>query len=210
MDQATLAGRRLLFEVGDELREARLRAGLRQADVARILGTSHTRISYVETGQLETFPVLDLARHAAVVGLRLHARLFPAGAPLRDQAQVALLERFRRRLAPSWQIRLEAPLPIPGDQRARDMLLRHGDVTVGVEAITRLRDMQAQVRAAQLKQREGGATLLVLLVAATHANRRALAAAQGLISAEYQVGTRGGMMALAAGRDPGGDALVLL
>lgn len=210
VDQATHAGRRLLLDAGDELREARLRAGLRQLDVAMALGTSRARISYIESGQLRTVPILDLARHAGAVGLRLHARFYPAGPPIRDQAQVALLDRFRRRLASGWRIRLEAPLPVQGDQRAWDMLVWNGDVTIGVEAISRLRDVQAQVRAAQLKRREAGVLRLVLLIAATRANRRALGEAIPLLAADFQAGTRGAMTALANGRDPGNDALLLL
>jgi hypothetical protein len=154
--------------------------------------------------------MLDLARHAAAVGLRLHARLYPAGPPIRDAAQVALLDRFRRRLAADWRVKLEAPLPIQGDQRAWDMLLWSGGLTIGVEAISRLRDVQAQVRQAQLKRREAQVRRLVLLVAATHANRRALAAADALIRSDFTLGTRAAFAALAVGRDPGADALILL
>jgi len=210
VDQATHAGRRLLLDMGDELREARLRAGLRQVDVALTLGTSHARISYIEAGKLHTVPMLDVARHAGVVGLRLHARLYPAGPALRDQAQIALLDRLRRRLAADWRVKLEAPLPIERDLRAWDMLLWSGGLSIGVEAITRLRDVQAQVRQAQLKRSDAAVGRLVLLIAATHANRRALSAAEVLMRAGFTIGTRAAMAALAAGRDPGGDALVLL
>lgn len=210
VDQAMHTGRRVLFELGDELREARLRAGLRQIDVAHALGTSDTRLGVIEAGKLTTVSLVDLARHAAAVGLRLHTRMYPAGPPIRDAAQVALLDRFRRRLSSHWQIRLEAPMPIQGDQRAWDMLLGNGGLTVGVEAISRLRDVQAQVRAAQLKRREAGTQRLVLLVAATHANRRALSSADALLRADFTVGTRATLAALAAGRDPGADALILI
>lgn len=210
VDQAAQLGRRLLNELGDDLREARLRAGLRQVDVARALGTSDTRLGLIEAGKLLTVPMLDLARHAGAVGLRLHARLYPAGPPIRDAAQVALLNRFRGRVSASWQVRLEAPLPVQGDQRAWDMFLRNAEVTIGVEAISRLRDVQAQVRAAQLKRRDGEVRRLLLVVAATHANRRALAAAEVLVRDDFKIGTRSALAAIAAGRDPGGDALVLL
>lgn len=210
VDQAAQLGRRLLNELGDDLREARLRAGLRQVDVARALGTSDTRLGLIEAGKLLTLPMLDLARHAGAVGLRLHARFYPAGPPIRDAAQVALLNRFRGRVSASWQVRLEAPLPVQGDQRAWDMFLRNAEVTIGVEAISRLRDVQAQVRAAQLKRRDGEVRRLLLVVAATHANRRALAAAEVLVRDDFKIGTRSALAAIAAGRDPGGDALVLL
>lgn len=200
----------MLADLGDELREARLRAGLRQVDVAAALATSRTRVGYTERGRLVTVPMLDLARHAGALGLKLNARLYPAGPPIRDQGQVALLDRFRRRLSADWQIRLEAPLPLHGDQRAWDMLLWSRGVTVGIEAITRLRDVQAQIRAAHLKRNDGNARRLVLLVAATHANRRALLGTEALVRADFSIGTRTAMAALAAGRDPGGDALILL
>jgi transcriptional regulator with XRE-family HTH domain len=200
---------RLLHGIGDDLREARLSAGLNQADIARTLGTTRRRLGRIETGRVPLVPLADLAMHAGIVGLRLHAKLYPAGPALRDKAQLALLDRFQRRLAPEWHIRLEEPIPIPGDLRAWDMVLRRGSVAVGVEAITRLRDVQAQVRAARLKQKDTGTTRLVLLVAATHANRRALAAA-GPLHTAFPLTTRGALAALGAGTDPGDDAIVLL
>jgi len=200
---------RLLHAIGDDLREARLSAGLNQADVARMLGTTRRRLGRIENGRVRVVPLADLATHAGIVGLHLHAKLYPAGPPLRDKAQLALLDRFQRRLSPVWHIRLEEPIPLPGDLRAWDMVLRRGSVTMGVEAITRLRDVQAQVRAARLKEKDTGTTRLVLLVAATHANRRALAAA-GPLSAAFPLTTRGALAALGAGTDPGDDAIVLL
>lgn len=200
---------RLLHTIGDELSEARLSSGLTQTDVARRLGTTRRRLGRIESGRVSLVPLADLVMHAGLVGLRLHAKLYPAGPPLRDKAQLALLDRFQRRLAPVWHVRLEEPIPMPGDMRAWDMVLRHGNVVVGVEAITRLRDVQAQVRAARLKQKDAEITRLILLVAATHANRRALAAA-GPLSAAFPITTRDALAALGAGSDPGDDAVVLL
>lgn len=200
---------RLLHTIGDDLREARLIAGLNQADVARTLGTTRRRLGRIENGRNQLVPLADLVMHAGIVGLRLHAKLYPAGPPLRDKAQLALLDRFRQRLSPVWHIRLEEPIPLPGDQRAWDMVLRRGHVSVGVEAISRLRDVQAQVRAARLKQKDTQIQRLVLLIAATHANRRALAAA-GPMRADLALTTRDALAALGAGRDPGDDAIVLL
>jgi len=163
----------------------------------------------VESGALESIPLLDLAEHAGAVGLKLYARMYPAGPALRDQAQLALLDRFHRRISSQWQLRLEAPLQITGDQRAWDLLLWSGELTIGVEAISRLRDVQAQVRAAQLKRHDAKVTRLILLISATHSNRRALALVERLVRAEFTVGTRPAFVALSAGRDPGGDALIL-
>ena len=81
---------------------------------------------------------------------------------------------------------------------------------IGVEAISRLRDVQAQVRPAQLKRADAHVRRLVLLVAATHANRRALGAIEPLLSSAFPVSTRSALRALGDGRDPGGDALILM
>jgi len=82
-------------------------------------------------------------------------------------------------------------------------------MSVGVEAVSRLRNVQAQVRAARLKQRDAEVERLVLLIAATHFNRRALAGA-GTLREDLPLTTRGALAALAAGGDPGEDSIVLL
>jgi hypothetical protein len=101
-------------------------------------------------------------------------------------------------------------LPIPGDQRAFDALLTHGPTTVAIEAITRLRDAQAQLRGASQKQRDGQATRLVLLLKASHANRAALATAADVLAASFPLAARTTLAALAAGTDPGQNGIVLL
>jgi hypothetical protein len=72
-----------------------------------------------------------------------------------------------------------------------------------------LRNVQALLRAVRQKQRDGGVTRVILVFSATDANRRALAAA-GSLAPDVSLGTKTVMAALAAGRDPGADALVLL
>ena len=166
--EASIVGRRLQVELGADLREARIARGLRQIDVARAIGVSDVQIGRVERGVLATLGLADIARHAAVVGLRLHARFYPNTGGLRDAAQLDLLRRLRARIGDRWTWQLEAPLPIPGDQRAFDALLTRGPTSIAVEAITRLRDAQAQLRAATAKQRDGATTRLVLLLKASH------------------------------------------
>jgi len=207
--EASIHAARLLSTIGDELREARLAAGLTQDRVARAMGTTRKRLSRIETAHAPLVPLADLALAAGLVGLRLSTKLYPAGPPIRDQAQFTLLHRFRRRLSPAVGVQLEVPIAGPGDQRAWDMALRVGEVTCGVEAITRLRDVQAQVRAARLKQRDDAVERLILLIGGGAANRRALAGAVAL-QAAFPVSPRAALRALAAGRDPGGDAIILL
>lgn len=210
VQEAAIAGRRLQHELGTELREARLARGIRQVDVARATATSRSKISRVERGSLRDLAIADLARHGAAVGLRLHARFYPQGGGLRDAAQLDLLRRLRARIGDRWTWHLEAPLSIPGDQRAFDALLTRGDTTVAVEAITRLRDAQAQLRSATQKQRDGQATRLVLLINATHANRAALATAADVLATTFPLVTRTTLAALTAGDDPLHNGIVLL
>lgn len=212
VDQAGIMGRRLQVELGTDLREARLARGLRQIDIARATDASDGRISRVERGALRDLAIADLARHGAAVGLRLHARFYPAAGGLRDAAQLDLLRRLRARIGDRWTWQLEAPLNIPGDQQAFDALLSSADrqTTVAVEAITRLRDAQAQLRAANVKQREGRATRLVILLRASHANRAALASAVDVLATAFPLTTRATLAALAAGNDPGDNGIVLL
>ena len=208
--EATRLARWILVEIGRELRLARLAGGMRQSDVARLLGTSTARICRVEQGAVRTLNVGDLARHAAAVGLKPYLKLFPLGRRLLDQPQLDLLARFRRRLHASWTWETEVSVPIPGDLRAGDCRIGLHDCAILVEAYTRFSDYQAQTRAARRKQADLGAHRLVLLMAATHANRRAVAEADVVARGSFPLGTKAVLAALADGRDPGADGIVFL
>jgi hypothetical protein len=71
--------------------------------------------------------VIELAAIGATVGrdVRLHA--YPGGDPIRDAGQQRLLDRFRARLHPSLAMPTEVPLPIEGDLRAWDAMVRGVD-----------------------------------------------------------------------------------
>jgi transcriptional regulator with XRE-family HTH domain len=210
VDEAAIAGRRLQAELGAELREARLARGLRQIDIGRAIGVSHARISRVEQGHLADLGVADLAHHGAAVGLRLHARFYPTGGGLRDAAQLDLLRRLRARIGDRWSWQLEAPLAIPGDLRAFDAVLTGAGTTIAIEAITRLRDGQAQLRAAAHKHRDGQVARLVIVVNGTNHNRAALASAADVLATTFPLGTRATVAALSQGKDPGDNGIVLL
>lgn len=210
IDEAAVSGRRLQVELGAELREARLTRGLRQIDVARAAKTHVSDVSRIERGLTKRLAVVELARHGAALGLRLHARFYPAGGGLRDAAQIDLLRRFRARIGARWSWQLEAPIPIAGDLRAFDALLRNGTTSVAVEAITRLRDAQAQLREATRKQRDGRATRLVILLKASHHNRAALGQGADLLATAFPLTTRATLQALEAGNDPGDNGIVVM
>jgi transcriptional regulator with XRE-family HTH domain len=117
----------------DELRDARLRAGLSQRSVGRALGVSRALIGAWEARTL-TPGAIQLYRWGAVVGLDVSIRAFPGGSPLRDAGQLRLLERFRRIVATAWICRTEVPVSNdPRDRRAFDMVLARGARRVAVE-----------------------------------------------------------------------------
>lgn len=101
-------------------------------------------------------------------------------------------------------------MPVASDLRAVDVLLTNASARIAVEVITRLADLQAQIRAVQLKARDVGATRLILVIAGTHANRRALADARGTLVASFELDSRRLLAQLTAGRDPGRDGIILL
>lgn len=210
LHEATLQATWLLQRLGRELRLARIAAGSSQAEIGRRQGLSKSEVSRIERSEVPNLTILAAQRHAAVLGLQLSLRLYPGGRRVLDFPQLALLGRLRERLEPTWRWELEVPVPLPRDLRAADARLTRGDVTIVVEAITRLSDVQAQIRAAQLKSRDIGATRLLLLVGASRANRAALREAVPIVRAAFRTGTRQLMAALAEGKDPGGDCLLVL
>jgi transcriptional regulator with XRE-family HTH domain len=208
--RARRRGVRTLQALGEELREARLSAGLRQADIARQLGASQSRISRIESAAAQDLRLLEAAEIASLLGFDLSARLFPAGPPLRDRAHVALLQRFRQRVSSEFRWRVEAPLPAAGDYRAVDVLLELGGERIGVEAEVRLRDLQAVVRRVQLKQRDGDFDRMILLVAASKSNRVAVDAAGELLQVVFPLAARQVLKSLRTGKLPATNGLVLL
>jgi transcriptional regulator with XRE-family HTH domain len=183
-------------------------AGLSQEAVGRPCGLSRSQFARTEAGKRRaTIP--ELACLAAGVGLQVRLRTFPAGDPIRDAGQSRLLERFRARLHPGLRWSTEVPLPIEGDRRAWDALIRGDGWRRPVEAETVVDDVQALERRLMLKQRDGGESGAILVVAATARNRRALAAAPASFSG-LPLRTRAILAALGAGRDPGAGGIVLV
>lgn len=150
-----------------------------------------------------------LARHAAAVGLRARIRLYPGDGPLRDAGQVALIRRFRERIGQVGRWAFEVPIPLPGDQRALDAVLTVAGGGIGLEFYTRLADAQAQLRSAHLKQRDAGLDRMIIVVKATHANRRALREAGPAIADTFPATTRRLLAALAAGEMPPTNGVIL-
>ncbi len=208
--EAAWRAERARKELGNELREARLNAGLGLADIARAAGCSASEGSRYERGLVRRVDLELAARLLAAVGMDLSLRVCPASPPLHDRAHLALLQRFRARLHPSWRVRFEAALPEASDPRAWDALLTGEGCRIGVEAETRLRDLQALLRRIALKQRDSGFDRVVLLIAATRGNRATLREVRDLVREQLPLDSRTMLAALGAGRDPGASGVVLL
>jgi transcriptional regulator with XRE-family HTH domain len=207
-------GRRIvragLVRVLEDIRGARVAAGLSQRRVARAVGVSHSRIRRLERGQLVNPPLDLLAATSAVVGLNLVVKAYPGGDPLRDTAHVRLLARLHSTLHPTLRFRTEQPIPVQGDLRAWDATIAGLDWICHVEAETALTDGQAMTRRLFLKIRDGGRGRVLLLLSDTPRNRSALGVVRASLRDPLPLDGRSILHALRRGRDPGGNGIVLM
>ena len=210
VDIGTARGAELIARAGREVRHARRDRGLSLAATGRACGLSASVVSRIERGLVARVSVHDLARLHAVVGLELSLKSYPAGQPIRDVAHVALLEDLRNGLHKSLRWSIEVPLPIPGDRRAWDALIRGDGWQYGVEAETAPRDSQAVARRVQLKERDGRVDGVLLLLRATVQTRRFVREAGELLRSAFPIDGARALELLRAGVDPGGNAVIVL
>jgi transcriptional regulator with XRE-family HTH domain len=208
--EAAWQARLIRSEAGREIRGARLDAGLSLATAARAVGMSHSQFGRIERAALPNLTIEQLSRACAAVGLKLVVRAFPDGDPARDAAQLALIERFRRRVPAGIRFGTEVPLPVPGDRRAWDGLLSFPERRVAVEAESRLRDVQAMERRLALKCRDGAVDRLILLVNDTAANRQVLRLHREALRERYPLAGRDVLAAVTNGEAPSANGLLLL
>jgi transcriptional regulator with XRE-family HTH domain len=206
MDRADHA----LREVGQQIRGARRLGGLSIRAAAGSVGVHHSTFGRIERHQLRNVTARQLALACAAVGLDLGIRTFLAGDPVRDAPQLRLLARFHARLPPRSPWAVEVPMPVPGDLRALDGWTRLEDTAIGVEAETRLSDLQAVARKAMLKKRDARLDRIVLLIAESRANRAVLTLHREDLRATFPLDTRPVMAALSQGRPPAADGIVVL
>jgi len=207
-DAARRAARQLDDAVND-LRAARLAAGLSQSTIARALGCSPQLISLLERRIVEPGPI-QLARWGATVGLDLPIRTFPGGSPLRDAGQLRLLRRFREKVGELWAWHAEVPVSSdPRDRRAIDVVLSQPPYRIGAEAIVRLTDGQATARALLLKQAASGVDRMVVVLADTRHNRMALDDATPTMGPAFPLSSREMVRALRAGALPSANGIVV-
>lgn len=85
-----------------------------------------------------------------------------------------------------------------------------GPGTIVIDAETRLRDMQALQRRLELKLRDSGSPRLILVVAATHHNRRVVREFRTALASTLPLDSRPVLAALREGALPRDNGLVLL
>jgi transcriptional regulator with XRE-family HTH domain len=209
-DLAIDRGRQVAARSGAEIRMAREGAGVSLRDAAVAVGLGYRTFARIERAELRAVTVEQLCLACAAVGLEFNGRPYPWGDPIRDAAHVRLLGRLRACLPEGSPWRLELPVAIPGDMRAVDAVTRLRGTLIGIEAETRIRDVQALVRRALLKKRDAGLDVLVLLVADTRANRRVLELHREDLRADFPLDAREILRVLRHGEPPSAGGIVVL
>jgi hypothetical protein len=209
-DQALEDTRRAIGTIGGEVRNGRHTAGLSLRAAGRSVAMSHAQFGRIERGEIKGLTIEQASRACAAVGLKLVVRTYPDSDAVLDTPQLALLERFRVRLAGKGTWAREVPLPIAGDRRAWDAVVEIGGHRVAIEAEARLRDLQALERRIALKQRDGGLQVVVLLVNDTAANRAILKAHDREIRASFPLDGRAVLAAMDAGHPPAANGIVVM
>lgn len=197
--------------IGDELRQARLTAGISQATVGRAAGMSPAQVGRIERGDLQAVTLEQVCRASRALGYAASLRLFPVGTPVRDAAHLALLGRFEDRLAAPLRLRREVPLPIDGDRRTWDGLVDGGERPFFVEADTHIHDAQALDRTLELKLRDDHRSSIVVLIATrSHHNRLVLAHHRETLRSLLPLDGAAILRAVGAGRAPAAGGILLI
>ncbi len=154
--------------------------------------------------------IVRLAEVASVLGLELFAGLSPRGDGIRDRGQQGAIDRFLREVGSGYKWMREVLLPLPGDHRSWDLLLRLGNFLVGVEVETRIRDIQALVRRIRERERDGGTGEILIVLADTAHNRRFVTELRTALGTRYSTSPRLILAALRTGRPVPGSGVVLI
>jgi transcriptional regulator with XRE-family HTH domain len=192
------------------LREARVSAGVSQAELAREAGWSQSFTSLLERSRVPEASFLDLCIAASVLGLEPSLTFHRVGPAIRDKGHEALIGRLMHLLSPAWHVAREVPFPNTGDPRWWDLLLRLPDYRLGVEAETRIRDMQAMVRRMKERAREGRADALLLILSDSAHNRELVDELRGALGDDFRSHPRDVLAALRSGSPLVGPGVVLL
>ena len=193
-----------MIEIGDGFVEQRVALGLSQEHVAEAARLDRLRYGRIERGDLAA-TIVELDRIAAVLGLEVSLRLYPAGPAVRDAAHSSRLGAFVERARPPLRYRVEVGLPsVEGryEQRAWDAMLFGGGERTAIELEMRVRDAQAVRRRHDLKRRDDPTEQFLLLIADTRHNRRVVAEFEPLFADLPRLRPSDVYRALASGRHP--------
>ncbi len=180
-------------------------------EVGRAIGMSRSQVGRLVRRELEDVTVQQICRLHVAVGLTTAMRGYPAGDPLRDSAQVRLLDRLHQRVAAKIGWHAERPLVGWRDARAWDIVLDGHGCVDGVEGVTRFGDAQAIQRRSMRKLRDDRSVRhLFLVIADTSANRSSLAATRESMRTDLPLDTRAVLHAFGEGRCPGAGGIVII
>jgi transcriptional regulator with XRE-family HTH domain len=196
-----------------ELATVPMTLGVSQRAMAQELGWSQSRLWRMEAGKSDEVSVKALCEMASVLGLEASFGLHPLGDPIRDKGQQALGYRLNARLAPVWRVTNETLLPMPGDLRSWDKLLRltvEPHQRVGVDLETRIRDIQALVRRTRLRERDGGVDRILLVLSDSATNRRLVDELRDSLGSDYATSTRLLLRGLRAGSPLPGSGVIVI
>lgn len=197
--------------IGEELRLARLGAGLTRQHVARLSGLSWSTVARVELGDAGT-TITTLCRMGQSVGLDVVLNGYPGQRPrLRDRGQMVLVDQLVHVAHPTWQPTIELAIGQHGE--AIDLVFFGPNEIVAVEIERLLADYQAQYRRADAKRQRLAAlhrrpVRLVLAVEDRRSNRAALADHGSIRRLSLPAGSRAVMLALRTGKPLGDDGLL--
>lgn len=203
-------GERLNRKFGEDVRELRIGLGLSQRELSAALSVSASKLARWERALPPHPDLIEAAVVMRLLGQDFVASPYPAGGALRDRAHAQLVSAFLGILPTAVTRRLESPVPMPGDLRAWDVLLRLGPAWVGVAVETRLRDWQALYRREEAKARDSGVDRILFVLLDSRANRRAVGEAGRALREALPLDGRAILPALRSGRDPGANGLIFL
>ena len=211
LERGRRRGRAVVARMMSELVATRQVLNVSQRAVARELRRSQTALVRLERlSNIDRISFVDVAEVASILGLELGAALHVLGDPLRDRGHQALIARFRGLLTATIRVIAEVPLPNVGDRRTWDLVLRCAGQVVGVEAETRVRDIQALVRRMRERERDGGVDEIVLVLAESAVNRRLLPQLLEALGPRFATSPRSLLKALRAGQPLPGSGVVFV
>jgi hypothetical protein len=132
----------------------------------------------------------------------------------RDSGQLRIATTIVQTAAKTWRSRMEVPVDSSGS-RAADIVLDSADQVLHIEIERSPVDLQAQIRAAQLKremlaERDRRPVRLVVALPATSSNRQRLREVADLVARTLPVSSRRIWLAIRTGAELGGDGVLLV